>query len=511
MSPLVVRRLILGVAAGLLLVSTLTPALRPSRALAAPDSDLARRPWSEDVVYLIMIDRFNNGDKSLDKDAEPNSSTGVHGGDLQGVIDKLDYLQKLGVTAIWLTPVVQNQKGGYHGYWTTDFYQVDERLGSMATLQKLVQEAHRRQMKVLLDVVVNHTAPTHPWINDPAKYDWFHHAGGITNWNNQASIENGQLAGLPDLAQENPAVEKYLLDMSRWWIEQTNVDGFRLDTVRHVPAGFWEKFAKQMHETRPGFFLMGEAWNSDLNYLKKYLDTGLDSLVDFARFDPVQDVFARGADPSVLHATIARQALATPGTVWGTFIDNHDVPRFVTGAAPGGANKLKLALTYLLTTPGMPILYYGTEVALEGGDDPDNRRDMKFDKNPDMQAFTAQLIKLRRENPAFTHGTYTPVTPNPKVVAYFREYQGQRYLVALNNSNQQQRLELSGYMKPHDTLKNELGSQTGEQSRQTVLLEPWTAYIYTVSASRMPLYAGAAAAAAVLGGVLLWMWRRPKL
>lgn len=450
----------------------------PARAAA----EAIERPYTEDIFYLIMTDRFHNGDKANDTGLEPGSSTGIHGGDLQGVIDKLDYLKELGVTGIWLTPVVENQKGGYHGYWAIDFYKVDENLGTMESMQRLVEEAHKRGIKLFLDVVVNHTAPTHPFVT--AKPDWFHQKGGINNWNDQQEVENGKLAGLPDFAQENPEVKRYLIEMSKWWIDQTGVDGFRLDTVRHVPKWFWEEYARELHAHKPGFFLMGEVWNGDLNYLKGYLETGLDSLVDFNRLFPMQDVFGKGADPSILHATMARQLKETPaGKVWAPFIDNHDLPRFVTGYAPGGEKKQRLALAYLLTTPGMPILYYGTEVALPGGDDPDNRRDMKFGSNPEQFAYTQALIKLRKENPAFTRGTYTPVGKNPKVVAYLREHEGKRFLVALNNSDAEQPLDLTGLFGEGEKMTNLLGDAQPAAAGQVLTLAPYTPYVLAAAPS----------------------------
>ncbi|MFZ5825672.1 MAG: alpha-amylase family glycosyl hydrolase [Bacillota bacterium] len=498
--------------AAALLALTLSAAALSAAAPARAEASAPKRPYTEDIFYLIMTDRFYNGDKANDTGAEPNSPTGIHGGDLQGVIDKLDYLKELGVTGIWLTPVVENQKGGYHGYWATDFYKVDENLGSMETLKRLVDEAHKREMKVFLDVVVNHTAPLHPWVNDPSKANWFHQEGGITNWNDQKQIENGKLAGLPDLAQENPAVKQYLIEMSKWWIDQTGVDGFRLDTVRHVPTWFWEEYTKELHAHKPGFFLMGEAWNGDLNYLKRYLNTGLDSLVDFARLYAIQEVFARGADPSVLHATVSRQLQETPDKVWATFIDNHDLPRFVTGSAPGGEKKQRLALAYLLTSPGMPILYYGTEVALPGGDDPDNRRDMKFGANPEQYAYTRALIKLRKENPAFTRGTYTPVSRNPKVVSFVREHEGKRFLVAINNSAIEQPLDLTGVLGEGERVHNLLGEVQPTAQGQVLTLAPQTAYVLAVgspgapAARWIPLALGAAAVA----GAALFLLRRRK-
>lgn len=497
------QRLAAGLTALALLTSVFAAAAPAGAAAEAPV-----RPFTEDIFYLIMTDRFHNGDRSNDLGAEPNSATGVHGGDLQGVIDKLDYLNELGVTGIWLTPVVENQKGGYHGYWATDFYKVDENLGSMESLKRLVDEAHERGIKVFLDVVVNHTAPTHPFVNE--KPAWFHQEGGINNWNDQRQIENGKLAGLPDFAQENPEVKQYLIAMSKWWIDQTGVDGFRLDTVRHVPTWFWEEYARELKAHKPGFFLMGEVWNGDLNYLKDYLDTGLDSLVDFARLFPMQDVFARGADPSVLHATVTRQIQETPDKLWAPFLDNHDLPRFITGAAPGGDKKLRLALAYLLTSPGMPIIYYGTEVALPGGDDPDNRREMKFGSNPEQFAYTQALIRLRKENPAFTRGSYTPVVKNPKVIAYLREHEGKRFLVALNNSAVEQSLDLTGVIGAQEKAQNLLGEAQPRAQGQVLTLAPHTPYVLTVSTSGggMTLWLGAGLGAILLFGAGLFLLRR---
>ncbi|MFZ5817138.1 MAG: alpha-amylase family glycosyl hydrolase [Bacillota bacterium] len=496
---------------GLLLLASVAATAAPVRA-----AEPVARPYSDDIFYLIMTDRFHNGDRSNDQGIEPNNATGIHGGDLQGVIDKLDYLKNLGVTGIWLTPVVENQQGGYHGYWAIDFYKVDPNLGDMATLKKLVDEAHRRGMKVFLDVVVNHTAPTHPFVTE--RPDWFHQTGSITNWESQEQVENFKLAGLPDLAQENPEVKRYLIEMSKWWIDQTGVDGFRLDTVRHVPKWFWAEYSRELHAHKPGFFLMGEAWNGDLNYLKGYLETGLDSLVDFARLFPMQEVFARGGDPSVLHATVLRQLKETPDKVWAPFIDNHDLPRFVTGSAPGGAEKLRLALAYLLTSPGMPILYYGTEVAMQGGDDPDNRRDMKFDANPEMFAYTQALIKLRKENPAFTRGTYTPIGKNPRVVAFLREHEGSRFVVAINNAKTEQSLDLTGVAGEGERVRNLLGEAQPAAQGRMLTLAPQTAYVLALGAAAgggagglgpTPWAAvGAGAVLAVVAGILLLRRRR---
>ncbi|MBZ4665961.1 alpha-amylase family glycosyl hydrolase [Mahella sp.] len=219
--------------------------------------------WESQVIYFIMTDRFYNGDTTNDMDANPSDPKAYHGGDLQGIIDKLDYIKDLGATAIWITPVVDNEEGGYHGYWAYDFERVDEHLGDTAKLKELTDKAHDKDIKVILDMVFNHTGYNSPWLSDPAKSDWFNEKMDIVNYNNQEEVEKGWLSGLPDLNQSNPDVEKYLIDMAMSWIDETGIDGFRLDTVRHVPKEFWTKLSQTIKQKYPDFFLLGEVWVND--------------------------------------------------------------------------------------------------------------------------------------------------------------------------------------------------------------------------------------------------------
>lgn len=197
---------------------------------------------SKDLIYFIMTDRFNDGDDSNNQfaDVNKNNPKAYHGGDLRGIISKLDYIKSLGATAIWITPVAENTLGGYHGYWINDFYKVDPHLGSMNDLKDLVKEAHNRNIKVLMDYVVNHISPDSKMLKEkPA--DWFNPKSDISNWNNQEEIEKGWIFGLPDLNQDKPEVKSFLIENAMWWIKETGVDGMRLDTVRHVPKTFWNE------------------------------------------------------------------------------------------------------------------------------------------------------------------------------------------------------------------------------------------------------------------------------
>ncbi|MBC7186566.1 MAG: hypothetical protein H5U38_05990, partial [Calditrichaeota bacterium] len=249
------------------------------------------------MIYFVLIDRFCDGDTSNNRGRVPAShrlwdGDSAHlgwlktyqGGDLQGVINKLDYLQELGVTAIWLSPVYDNSDSSfmgwwpYHGYQPVDFFSVEEHFGTVDLLRELVSEAHRRGMKVILDIICNHVAPDHPWVANPDNWQrrgyrhWFHpHSGAdastsINNWQDQVQLETRELHGMPDFAQENPHVYDFLLDMSKYWIQQTDCDGFRLDAVKHAPKAFWRRYCADLHRfAGPDFLLLGEVFEGSVD------------------------------------------------------------------------------------------------------------------------------------------------------------------------------------------------------------------------------------------------------
>lgn len=390
--------------------------------------------WESQVIYFIMTDRFYNGDTTNDMDANPSDPKAYHGGDLQGIIDKLDYIKDLGATAIWITPVVDNEEGGYHGYWAYDFERVDEHLGDTAKLKELTDKAHDKDIKVILDMVFNHTGYNSPWLSDPAKSDWFNEKMDIVNYNNQEEVEKGWLSGLPDLNQSNPDVEKYLIDMAMSWIDETGIDGFRLDTVRHVPKEFWTKLSQTIKQKYPDFFLLGEVWVNDPVYLAGYQDVGIDSITNYPLYYAMNDVFAMGGSPDKLNNVIEFEDMVfTDAGMLANFLDNHDVPRFVNQAGENSIKKLKAALTYLMTTRGIPVIYYGTEAAMNGGADPDNRRDMDWNEEPVLAEYLKQLSGIRRENSAFTHGDYISLEGN--VVGFIRKDGDEYAIVFINNTD----------------------------------------------------------------------------
>jgi alpha-amylase len=411
---------------------------------AAPEKPLSQRDWRDEVIYVILVDRFANGDKSNDgPHANPADPSAYHGGDLQGVIDHLDYLKDLGVTALWLTPVNDNQDApldgkywGYHGYWIDHFDRVDEHFGSEQTLKTLVAQAHARGLKVLIDCIANHPGYDAAIAKDPSKRDWFHHNGRIQNWDDPYENENYDLAGLPDFASENKAVLDFHTRAWTAWQTRTGIDGFRVDTVRHVPIAFWHRFNQAVDQAAPDrAFTVGEISYHDPAKLPPYLgEGGFDSAFDFPMLETLRDVFAKDGSFALLSARLKQDALYADPRMLSPFLDNHDEDRFLT-VARGDERKLRLALACLATMRGIPSLYYGTEVGMTGGHDPDNRKDMAWGRNPALTAYVRQLFALRKATPALRRGAMAELYSDRTGYAFARGAGAQGVLVALNNAD----------------------------------------------------------------------------
>ena len=472
---------------GLILVPFLLfSALFPERFVNAEKEEHA---WQDEIIYFIMIDRFNNGDTSNDFEVDRNDPKAYHGGDFKGITQKLDYIHEMGFTAIWLTPIVKNEPGGYHGYWAEDFYETEEHFGTIEDFKELVNEAHERDIKVIVDIVMNHTGYQHPWLEDPEKADWFNVDKRILNWDNQEQVERGWIYGLPDLNQDNPEVRDYLIDMAKWWIKETNIDGYRLDTVKHVPKWFWQEFSEEMKSVKEDFFLIGEVWHDNPAVIAAYEDTGIDSFVDFPLYNMLSRVFAAPDRPlgSLKAIWENNNTHFTNPHVLGTFIDNHDVERFTRQALKNNehpVSRVKLALSYLYTAPGIPIVYYGTEIALDGGEDPDNRRDMNFRAEKEIIEYISMLAEIRKSKPSLTHGTFEMIFEQDGMALIKREYEDEVTIIALNNTSGTVTApipleEIGEGMQLRGYLNDELVRETNGE--YLITLDRETAEIYNIS------------------------------
>ncbi len=303
--------------------------------------------WSKQSIYFIMTDRFSNGDTSNDNYGGFNSNNSDqrkwHGGDFQGIINQLDYIQNMGFTAIWITPVtMQKSEFAYHGYHTYDFYAVDGHLGTMDKFKELVRKAHDKNMAVMLDVVPNHTGDFQPgngFAKAPFdKTDWYHHNGDITgadySSNNQSKIENGDVVGLDDLNQDNPATANELKNWIKWLLNESGVDGLRVDTAKHVPKGFLKDFDQAANT-----FTIGEIFSGDPAYVGDYTRY-LDAALDFPMYYTIKDVFGRDQSMTKIKERYSDDRHYRDTQTNGVFIDNHDVKRFLNEASgkPGASS-----------------------------------------------------------------------------------------------------------------------------------------------------------------------------
>jgi len=442
----------------------------------------------DDAIYLLMPDRFANGDPAND---DPAASRGLldrakgrfyHGGDLRGVIEKLPYLKDLGVTAIWLNPWYDNVDHrneretydgqaitDYHGYGAVDFYAVEEHLGDLATLREMVDRAHALGIKVIQDQVANHSGPYHPWVADPPTATWYygtpakHLANTWQTWTLQdpysppemqkATLEGWFIDILPDLNQDDPEVARYTIQNTLWWVGVSGLDGIRQDTLPYVHRRFWKDWMAAIKKEYPDLRVVGELFDGDPVLVSFYqggaprsdgIDSGIDTLFDFPLFFKIRDAFAKGGSLREAAMTTARDHLYRDPSTLVTFLGLHDVPRFMN--EPGASvAALKSAFTLLATMRGTPLVYYGDEIALPGGADPDNRRDFPggfpgdarnaFEASgraPDEEAVHAHvraLLQLRQATPALRRGRLVNLHVADKDWVYARVLDGGRAVV----------------------------------------------------------------------------------
>jgi alpha-amylase len=409
-----------------------------------PAGALDATSWSQQSIYFILTDRFSNGNTGNDNyggfNADRSDPRKWHGGDFQGVINKLDYIKGMGFTAIWITPVqMQRHVNAYHGYWTYDFYGIDGHLGDMSKLRELVNTAHSKGLYVMLDVVANHTGDFQPFNGFAAppfdRFDWYHHNGDVQNYNDQWWVENGDVAGLDDLNQENPATAWELKNWISWLRTQSGVDGLRVDTAKHAPKWFWRDF-----DAAANTFTIGEVFSGDPAYVADYTNY-LDATLDFPLYYTINNVFARDQSMWQINNRFRDDWRYKNKFTNGVFVDNHDVHRFLCDATGRpGANwdkwpQLKAALGFAFTIRGIPIVYYGAEQGFTGCNDPFNREDMfdSFNTANPLYSYISQLNAAKRAHPALQDGWQEEKWVNDSFYAFQRSKNGDEAVVCINN------------------------------------------------------------------------------
>lgn len=457
-----------------------------------------------DVLYLLMPDRFANGNPKndvvkgmRDQSCDRTKPSLRHGGDLAGIEQHLDYFTDLGVTALWFTPILENNwpndhgvNSSYHGYATTDYYKVDPRFGTNAEYKQLIDECHKRGLKVVMDMIFNHCSNYHPWNLDPPTKDWFNNPnyGLQTSYkltpvldpyaskqDMRETVDGWFVPSMPDLNQRNPHLMRYLIQNSEWWIETAGIDGIRMDTYPYADRKAMAQWMKTLDTEYPNFNTVGETWvtepaytaawqkDSKLSTMNSYLKT----VMDFSFFDKLSKAKHEETDDwwkglNRIYNSLCYDYLYTDPSHVLAFIENHDTDRFLGNGKDSTA--LKQALALLLTMNRIPQLYYGTEVLMNGTKeitDGNVRKDFPGGFAGDTHnCFTAQgrtkaenamfqweskLLHWRQGNDLISKGKQTQFIPFKGIYVIARQYQGRTSLTILNGKRSEATMPVARY------------------------------------------------------------------
>ncbi len=453
-----------------------------------------------DVVYLLMPDRFANGDTTNDsvegliEKADRSNPGGRHGGDIQGIIDHLDYLNDLGITAIWATPLLEDDMPvfSYHTYAISNYYKIDARYGTNEDYVRLADECHKRNIKLIMDVVPNHCGSNHWWMNDLPMEDWVHQFPVFTRSNYRISVWNDPYASnidtklnedgwfdvtMPDLNQNNPLLLTYLIQSTIYWIEIANLDGLRVDTYPYNNKWKIAEWTKAIREEYPNLNIMGECWRhrtAEIAYWQSGVENydGYDSFLPTVMDFTLNDAFMAAFNEDTQHWVdgvgrfynnyVMDYLYSNPFNLL-VFVDNHDTERF-TSQIDFDINKFKLGMIHLLTTRGIPQIYYGTEIMMGGVKnfgDGDIRRDFpggwpgdkrnaftkegRANKENEAFNFLHALLNYRKNNAVLQTGRMVHFVPEKNVYVYFRMNDIKTLMVILNNSTIKTQLNTERY------------------------------------------------------------------
>lgn len=452
---------------------------------------------SSDVLYLIMPDRFANGDPTNDNlvmktayKTDRNDPSARHGGDLAGIEKHLDYIEDLGVTAIWLNPVLENdmQGGSYHGYATTNYYRVDRRFGTNEDYVRLIDKTHAKGMRVVMDMIFNHCGSDHIWMKDVPSKDWFNnldkyvetsHVKEVyfdpyaSEYDTKRMVDGWFVPSMPDLNQRNPHVATYLIQNSIWWIEYSGVDGIRQDTYPYADYKMMVDWCNAIYREYPDYNIVGEAWMNQTmgtafwqkdSKLNERGNTMLKSVMDFRLMGLSHSAFFGDAGGmQALYEHLAYDyAYADIYNVL-RFLDNHDTDRFLP-AMPEKLDAFKQGIAFMLTIPGIPQFYYGTELLMNGtkqkgdgyirldvpgGWPGDAVNQFEASGRTDIQNeawnYMQKLLKWRKGNEVIAKGKMKHFVPQNGVYVYARNLNGKQVVVIMNGNAKESVLPLDRY------------------------------------------------------------------
>lgn len=454
---------------------------------------------SSDLIYLIFPDRFANGSKEndvdlimTDKRVLRDSLKTRHGGDIQGIRDKLFHVRDLGATALWINPLLINDQPweSYHGYAATDHYQIDPRFGTLEEYKALVDECHRSGIKVIIDIVFNHVGGNHHLIKNLPGKDWIHIWDEFQRTSYRAPTLMDPYASeadkkvmtngwfdyhMPDLNQQNELLANFLITNSIWWIEMTGIDAYRIDTYAYSDEEFMAKWAKKIKKYYPKFTFFGETWVhgspiqahfTQNNNMNGDFNTELPGVTDFQLYYAINDALTKPQGwtdgMAKLYYTLAKDFVYEDPTRNVLFLDNHDLSRYYSMVGED-FEKWKMGIGWLMTTRGIPMIYYGTEILMTGYTDPDAkvRADYpggwesdsvdKFTKEGrsaqenEAYDYIKKLAQFRKKSGALKKGKTTQFVPVDGVYVYFRYNDAETIMVIMNSSEKEMPLDMNRY------------------------------------------------------------------
>lgn len=438
--------------------------------IAKPDVYNEEKWLQEAVVYQIFVDRFCNGNESNDpEDILPwganVNQTSMFGGDIQGIIDKLDYLKELGVNLLYLTPIFKSSSN--HKYNIADYYKIDSQFGDIEKVKELVSKCHEREIKIVFDAVFNHSGADFFAFEDvlknqeKSKYkDWYFIDSfpvDLKKTNYYTFADN--IATMPKFNTDNDDVKKYLLDVAKYWIDEIGIDGWRLDVCDEVDHSFWREFKKAVKKHKKEAIIIGEIMHEASSFLKGDQLDGImnypfeGAMVDFfgnrtinvEMFDEVLSI-----NRNIYMNSITRQ-------MWN-LIGSHDTKRFLTECDEKN-ERMKLAIAFQFTYIGVPYIYYGDEVGLYGGEEPESRKCMIWNEqkqNKELFDLYKKLILIRKNNPTLIYGIYKTLYCEKNILIFEREYKDEKIIIAINNNNKQNKVEFSFNEKVKDLLNSQV-------------------------------------------------------
>jgi len=456
---------------------------------------------NSDVIYLLMPDRFANGDTlndsivgMLEKPLRSNP-LGRHGGDIQGIRNHLDYLSGLGITTIWTTPVFENNmpKQSYHGYAITDYYKVDPRLGTNEDYKNLVTEAHNKDLKIIMDMVANHCGTGYYWNGDLPSKDWYNQWPEFTRSNYRVAVQSDPNASeadynkmvkgwfdhsMADLNQHNKLLAEFLIQNTIWWIEFTGIDGIRQDTYPYSYKDFMAEWMQRILEEYPDFNVVGEVWLDYPPVTAYWMDnktnadgyrSHLTNVFDF----PLSTAIARAFNESEswssgmmrLYELLSQDFLYSNPLNIVTFSTNHDADRFFSKMQED-FQKFRLGMIFLMTTRGIPQIYYGGEILMTGREHEGHgyiREDFpggwpgdvknafspegRTEEQDEAFNFMRRLLNWRKSNKAVQYGSLKQYLPEDGIYVYFRYFEDETVMVVLNNNAENKKVDLSRFEK----------------------------------------------------------------